>query len=177
MGFHMGLQEDSEGQPRDSGQEEGRKEGKGGFSAGLTGGNSAGIGKAMEGRADDREWLSDGDGLGRRDGRAGMGMILENPIAGRGATIGGPGIPIHHPACENGATGRKTPFAGIPACRENPGFRPGPRASPPMGLFRGEISLVAVEGPELRSGLGDRGSGVRSAKTTTGLASWLIPAP
>ena len=46
-GFRMGLQEDSEGQPRDSGQEGSRKEGKRGFSAGLTGGNAAGIGKAM----------------------------------------------------------------------------------------------------------------------------------
>ena len=46
MGFRMGLQEDSEGQPRDSGQEEGRKEGKGGFSAGLPGGNAAGIGES-----------------------------------------------------------------------------------------------------------------------------------
>ena len=43
MGFPMGLQEDSEGQSRDSGQEESRKEGKRGFSAGLTGGNVAGI--------------------------------------------------------------------------------------------------------------------------------------
>ena len=43
MGFRMGLQEDSEGQPWDSGQEEGRKEGKGGFSAGLTEGNAAEI--------------------------------------------------------------------------------------------------------------------------------------
>lgn len=43
MGFRMGLQEDSEGQPRDSGQEGSRKEGKGGFSAGLTGSNTAGI--------------------------------------------------------------------------------------------------------------------------------------
>ena len=46
MGFRMGLQEDSEGQPGDSGQEEGRKEGKGGFSAGLPGGNAAGIGES-----------------------------------------------------------------------------------------------------------------------------------
>ena len=46
MGFRMGLQEDSEGQPRDSGQERGRKEEKGGFSAGLTGGNAAGIGES-----------------------------------------------------------------------------------------------------------------------------------
>lgn len=46
MGFRMGLQEDSEGQPRDSGQEGSRKEGKGGFSAGLTGGNAAGIGES-----------------------------------------------------------------------------------------------------------------------------------
>ena len=46
MGFRMGLQEDSEGQPRDSGQEESRKEGKGGFSAGLTGSNAAEIGES-----------------------------------------------------------------------------------------------------------------------------------
>lgn len=46
MGFRMGLQEDSAGQPWDSGQEEGRKEGKGGYSAGLTGGNAAGIGES-----------------------------------------------------------------------------------------------------------------------------------
>lgn len=46
MGFHMGSQEDSEGQPWDSGQEEGRKEGKGGFSAGLTGSNAAEIGES-----------------------------------------------------------------------------------------------------------------------------------
>ena len=46
MGFRMGLQEDSEGQPGDSGQEGGRKEGKRGFSAGLTGSNAAGIGES-----------------------------------------------------------------------------------------------------------------------------------
>ena len=118
----------------------------------------------MGGRADDREWLSDGDGLTGPGGRVGMGMILENPIAGRGATIGGPGIPIHHHACENGTTGRKTPFAGIPACHGNRVCGPGPRTPPPMGLFRGETSLVAVEGPEPRSGIGDRGSGIGRPK-------------
>ena len=121
-------------------------------------------------RADDREWLSAGDGLTGPGGRTGMGMILGNPIAGRGATIGTAGIPIHHPARENGTTGRKTPFAGISASRRNPGFRPGPRASPPMGLFRGETSLVAVEGPEPRSGIGDRGSGRARSKNPDGVS-------
>ena len=127
------------------------------------GGQTIGMGYRAEG------------GLGRAGGRAGMGMILGNPIAVRGAAIVGPGIPIHHPACEIGATGRKTPFPGISASPGNPVSGPGPRASPPMGLFRGEISLVAVEGPERGSGIGDRGSGVRSAKTPH--AAGLIPAP
>ena len=119
-------------------------------------------------------------GLAGPGGRVGMGMIPGNPIAGHGATIGGPGIPIHHPACENGATGRKTPFPGIPASPGNPHFPSGPRASPPMGLFRGETSLVAVEGPEPGSGIGDRGSdeaqkprtrrGLLEAVRVTGLA-------
>ena len=114
----------------------------------------------MDGRADDREWLSDGDGLGRRAEWSGMGMILGNPIAARGATIGAAGIPIHHPAYENGATGRKTPFAGISVCHGNRVCGPDPRAPPPMGFPRGETSLVAVEEPEPRSGIGDRGSGI-----------------
>lgn len=46
MGFRMGSQEDSEGQPWDSGQEGSRKEGKRGFSAGLTGSNAAEIGES-----------------------------------------------------------------------------------------------------------------------------------
>ena len=87
-----------------------------------------------------------------------MGMILGNPIAGRGATIGTAGIPIHHPACENGATDRKTPFPGISACRGNPGCPPTPRAPPPMGFPRGVTSLVAVE--RACAALGDRGSGI-----------------
>ena len=99
----------------------------------------------MEGRSDDSQGLSDGDGLTGPGGRAGMGMILGNPIAGRGATIGVAGIPIHHPACENGATGRKTPFPGISVCHGNRVCGPGPRASPPMGFPRGITSLVAVE--------------------------------
>ena len=102
-----------------------------------------------------------------------MGMILGNSIAGRGAAIGRAGIPIHHPARENGTMGRKTPFAGISARHGNPGCGPGPRAPPPMGFPRGITSLVAVEGPEPapRSGLGDRGVGGPEAKTPTGLAS------
>ena len=82
MGSRMGLQEDSEGRPRDSGQERGRKGGKGGFSAGLTGDNAAGIGKAMGERADDRGGLSGPDGLaGEGTGPDGLGM---GRAAGRG---------------------------------------------------------------------------------------------
>ena len=135
----------------------------------------------MEGRADDRGWLSGGGGLAGPGGRTEMGMILGNPIAGRGATIGTAGIPIHHPVCENGTMARKTPFPSIPARRENPGYGPGSRASPPMGFSRGVTSLAVVErdrGAGSGSGIGERDRRARSKNPdgvsvgVAGVAGW-----